>query len=131
MVPSSFVKHRNESSFKQNWVSYPMILWINCDLLCVHTSDVSIMMSISMGNDCHSKNDATLLHLLRILSIGKKSEKQFLPIFIWSSIWDFEYKTFIGLKIAQFYLKCFYLKQKTVFFPLKVWFIFLYKLMES
>lgn len=42
----------------------------------VHTSDVSVMMSISMGND------ATLPHLLRILSIGKKSEKQFLPIFI-------------------------------------------------
>lgn len=48
----------------------------------VHTSDVSVMMSISMGNDCLSKNDATLPHLLRILSIGKKSEKQFLPIFI-------------------------------------------------
>lgn len=33
-------------------------------------------------NDFLSKNDATLPHLLRILSIGKKSEKQFLPIFI-------------------------------------------------
>lgn len=48
----------------------------------VHTSDVSVMMPISIGNDNHSKNDATLLHLLRIFSIGKKSEKQFLPIFI-------------------------------------------------
>lgn len=41
MVPSSFVKHRNESSFKQNWVSYPMILWINCDLLYVSTHQMS------------------------------------------------------------------------------------------
>lgn len=47
-------------------------LWF---IMRVHTSDVSVMMSISMGNDCHSKNDATLLHLLRILSIGKKIRK--------------------------------------------------------
>lgn len=43
----------------------------------VHTSDVSVMMSISMGNDCHSKNDATLLHLLRILSIEKNQKNNF------------------------------------------------------